>query len=284
MIGKWASPFRCRLLQQANAGPSVARNHGAREAAGETLFFLDDDIEASPRLLKMHAEAQQEMNNLVLIGPQSQPIGEKYDVWLEWEHRMLENQYRRFESGEWQAGPNNLYSGNFSVHKKLFFDAGGFDEKFIRQEDVELGYRLADKGAHFRFEPKASAIHRPNRTLDSWFKTPYLYGVRDVQMARDKGVDQIISLAQKHYQQRNVITRLIARLITGKPLVENTLLELGKKGIATINRTGPRPLGFMLCSLVFNLRYLQGMSQEMGDRKTLWRTMNGKITDVNHRA
>ncbi len=40
---------RCRLVQQANAGPAAARNRGAQEAAALLLLFTDADC-ASVRL------------------------------------------------------------------------------------------------------------------------------------------------------------------------------------------------------------------------------------------
>ncbi|MCL4531158.1 MAG: hypothetical protein M1282_17335 [Chloroflexi bacterium] len=166
----------------------------------------------------------------------------------------------------------------------FFFEAAGFVERFTRRGDVELGYRLAAKGAHFRFEPKAAAIHRPTRTLESWYRTPYLYGIRDVQMVRDKGVDQIMELAQRHFRQRNWITRALAHLVIGTPFLENAILGLGKSGIRAFNRFGPRRLGLMLCSFVFNLRYLQGMSEEMGGRTELWRAIGRKTNDIKSEA
>jgi glycosyltransferase involved in cell wall biosynthesis len=46
------APFPVRVLQQANAGQSAARNAAAREATGEYLAFLDQDDAWHPRHLE----------------------------------------------------------------------------------------------------------------------------------------------------------------------------------------------------------------------------------------
>jgi glycosyltransferase involved in cell wall biosynthesis len=46
------APFPVRVLRQANAGQSAARNAAAREAAGEYLAFLDQDDHWHPRHLE----------------------------------------------------------------------------------------------------------------------------------------------------------------------------------------------------------------------------------------
>jgi GT2 family glycosyltransferase len=266
-------PYRLRFLEQANSGPSVARNHGARAACGEVIVYVDDDIEPIDTFLEVHARAHEADEALVLIGPQSMPPEERFPVWIAWEHQMLERQYTRFRSGEWQAGPNNLYSGNFSVRRKHLIACGGFDEKFKRQEDVELGYRLEKLGLHFRFEGEADGYHRPVRTYESWYTTPYLYGVRDVQMAKEKGQEQALILARKHYRERNRLTRLLAKLCIGRPGLEPLTFGVLKPAIPLTDRIGLRKLSLALCSLTFNLRYLQGMAKEMGGAKTMWEAL-----------
>jgi GT2 family glycosyltransferase len=259
-------------MEQANSGPSVARNNGSRAACGDLLVFIDDDIEAAPDLLQRHADAHQGDEDLVLIGPQSEPIGERFPVWIAWEHRMLERQYARFRSGEWEAGPNNLYSGNFSVRREHLIACGGFDPSFKRQEDVELGFRLERQGLHFRFDGDAVGYHRPERTFESWFKTPYLYGVRDIQMTRDKGQDMAIDLARKHYRERNKVTRMLAKTFIGGPL-EGALLGSIRGLIPVLDGVGLRKVSLGFCSLAFNLRYLQGMAHEIGGARKMWNAL-----------
>jgi GT2 family glycosyltransferase len=216
----------------------------------------------------------------VLIGPQSTPRGERFPVWIAWEHKMLERQYDRFRSGEWKPGPNNLYSGNFSVRREYLMQVGGFDEKFKRQEDVELGFRLESLGLRFSFDPVADGIHRPERTFESWYTTPYLYGIRDVQMLRDKGEDQAMDLARKHFRERSFVTRLLARCVIGRPMLEPLLFWLLQPGIAFFDRILLRQAALILCSLTFNLRYLQGMAHEMGGARPMWSAIAGKAASA----
>jgi glycosyltransferase involved in cell wall biosynthesis len=262
-------PYRLRLVEQRNQGPSVARNQGARMAAAPLLVYVDDDIEPVTEFLEEHFKAHEGQERLVLIGPQSEPANEAMPAWIAWEHRMLEKQYENFRKGVWEAGPNNLYSGNFSLRRDHLLAVGGFNEKFTRQEDVELGFRLAERGLTFRFNGRANGFHRPARTFDSWYKTPYEYGRRDVQMAREGGEEQAIALARKHFRERNRLTRLMARMCIGQPALETVVLGAGRITV----RIGGRKAALTACSLLFNLRYLQGMCHEIGGRQKLWQTL-----------
>jgi glycosyltransferase involved in cell wall biosynthesis len=261
--------YLLRFVEQQNQGPSVARNNGARLASAPLLVYLDDDIEPCNEFLAVHAAAHENDDALVLIGPQTGPMHEKMPAWIAWEHLMLQKQYYNFTHGIWPTGPNNLYSGNFSLRREHLLAVGGFNVQFTRQEDVELGFRLERQGLHFRFNPCADGIHRPTRTFASWYKTPYEYGRRDVQMSRDNGEERAICLARRHFQERNRLTKLIARLCIGRAPLEATVLALGRAGVQLTGRRVALPL----CSLLFNLRYLQGMCRELGGRDRLWQTM-----------
>jgi len=268
-VGAISTPYRLRFIEQRNQGPSVARNLGARMATSSLLVYVDDDIEPVPEFLEEHAREHSGDTGLVLIGPQSEPKNEPMSHWIAWEHRMLRKQYANFNLGVWEPGPNNLYSGNFSVRRDHLIAVGGFNTAFTRQEDVELGFRLAHHGLHFRFNSRAIGIHRPTRSFDSWYRTPYEYGRRDVQMAREGGEERAIALARKHFQERNGLTRLLARGCIGQPLLEPAVMRSGCSAV----RFGGRRVALAACSLLFNLRYLQGMCHELGGRQRLWETL-----------
>jgi hypothetical protein len=59
----------------------------------------------------------------------------------------------------------NLTSGNFSIHKTLFIEVGGFNVNFMCQEDYELGVRLIQKGADFQFTEEAMGYHHDTTTI-----------------------------------------------------------------------------------------------------------------------
>ena len=268
-VGALETPYALRFVEQANAGPSAARNHGARLASAPLIVYVDDDIEPCGEFLGAHAAAHTGDEMLVLIGPQSGPTNEPTVPWIEWEHRMLQKQYTHFIDGSWGTGPHNLYSGNFSVRREHLLGIGGFNEEFTRQEDVELGYRLEKRGLHFRFEAQAGAVHRPTRTFASWYKTPFEYGKRDIQMARAMSASRVIGMAKMGLAHRARSVQLVARYSIGVPIVESTIMAVGR----VVVQHGSRKQALQACSLLFNLRYLQGMCRELGGRRKLWETI-----------
>ena len=173
-------PYSLRAFTQSNAGPARARNLGVSKARAKVIVFLDDDVEPSPQFLSMHANHHAQDSKIAVIGPMlSDPERKKEEpVWIAWEHAMLNKQYTAWRTGKWQgAGAHHFYSGNASVRREYLQAVGGFDEKFLRQEDVELAVRLEETcGVHFHYEAEAAGIHRPHRTWENWLKVPFSYG------------------------------------------------------------------------------------------------------------
>src|SRR5205823_11849968 len=66
--GDGAGPANMVVLSQPQGGPAAARNNGARNAHGRALLFLDDDMVASPSLVREHAIAHLQESWAVVVG------------------------------------------------------------------------------------------------------------------------------------------------------------------------------------------------------------------------
>ncbi len=270
--------YQLRIFHQKNQGPSRARNRGILEARGEVVVFIDDDVVPVPEFLETHLKHHRANANVAVIGPLSpDPENRPHEpVWIAWEHAMLEKQYTCFRTGEWLgAGPNHFYSGNASVRREHLLAVNGFDESFTRQEDVEMAYRLeSQRGVRFVFEAAAIGRHRPLRTLESWLKVPYAYGRLDVVRAQ-RG-DTSWYTVEHGYSQRNRITRVLMWLaLTAPPLAPalRGVLIAAAKSLYRLRRDAP---AYGLLSAVFNMRYMEGVQDEIADNRVLRRIVRGE--------
>ena len=60
-----------------------------------------------------------------------------------------------------------FWSGCGAVRRAAFFDADGFDERYRKPsvEDIELGYRMSDRGAHILLDPQICVTHTKHWTV-----------------------------------------------------------------------------------------------------------------------
>ena len=135
-------------------GPAANRNHGAKHANGNWIAFADDDCLPDATWLAAYGAAlEADAKTNVLEG------------------RIYTDRPRR-SLGE--VSPTNdqggfLWSCNFAIRRELFQSLGGFDERFpyAAMEDVELAYRLRQRGEQFRFVTDAAVCH-PARPAGGW--------------------------------------------------------------------------------------------------------------------
>ncbi|MBV8719655.1 MAG: glycosyltransferase [Chloroflexi bacterium] len=263
----WPAAYRLRVLQQEHAGPAAARNRGVGAANGELIVFLDDDVAPVAALLQQHVRTHEAQPNAVVIGPMSPPGDWPRPVWVRWEEEQLLSQYEAMIAGVWSCTARQFYTGNASLARSRFLEAGGFDTTFQRAEDVELGYRLHDLGASFVFNPDADVLHYAYRSFESWCRTPYQYGRYDVVMQRN-GRETLV-WALREFQNRNPLNRALVRLLAGRRRGVNSAVGLLSGVMRLATQLGAYRPAQQALSAIFGLLYWQGICEESGGRRVL---------------
>lgn len=268
------TPLNLYPAQQPNGGAASARNLGLQLAQGEIIIFLDDDVVPAPQLVAEHARLFHEHGmNIIVLGPMLSPADFKYSPWVQWEQDMLVKQYDAMRKNQWAPTGRQFYTGNSSAARRFLLEAGGFDPSFKRAEDVELAYRLAEKGLTFIFNPLAAGYHYAVRSFDSWASTPYAYGKNDVIFHEKKGQTWLIPTMRKEFATRHPFTRSLIWLCLDRPVVSKVTIRLMKQvGIASY-RFNRKRLSNLAFSAIFNLRYYQGAADQMGGRKIFFEQM-----------
>jgi glycosyltransferase involved in cell wall biosynthesis len=259
---------------QENGGPAAARNNGLKLASGKYILFVDDDVIPERDLVSEHIRYHQLHDNSVVIGPMLSPEDFDMPPWVSWEQSMLMKQYDAMEQGLWAPTARQFYTGNASLLRSQLVEAGGFDVSYQRAEDVELAYRLDDMGMNFVFNPAAVGLHYAERSFDSWLNIPYAYGCNDVDFSLNKGQDWLLPTIFKEYKQRNFFIRMIVSLCLDRKFLSALVQGLLKNFAAMGHFLGSESLFRMAYSGIFNLRYYQGVADNLGGRQCFYREIS----------
>jgi len=270
LVREMAARLPLRLVEQPRSGPAAARNRGVREAAGDVVLFLDDDVLAQPGLLREHLTAHAGPERVAAIGPMLPPPGARLPPWLRWEAETLQKQYDAMSRGEYAPTPRQFYTANASVRRDDLLSSGGFDESLHRAEDIELAHRLADRGIGFRLLPEAAVVHIPARSFESWLKVAYEYGQAAVRFERDLG-RAYLTAAYEEWPQRHPLNRVAARLCVGSGAATRLAMLIVRMAIALPDRVPATRLKLAACAAAYNIRYWQGVADALGPGTSVWR-------------
>jgi GT2 family glycosyltransferase len=153
-LAQLESAGRIRWIRLPEPSITRAMNTGLKEARGEVVLFLDDDIIPDVNLIAAHASAHAQSGCHIVAGQVLQP-GEAPLT------PAQESGPFRFRSNRSQR-ISEIMGGNFSIKRELALRLGGFDENFVHvayRFEAEFAERALAAGENIFFEPQASIRH-----------------------------------------------------------------------------------------------------------------------------
>jgi O-antigen biosynthesis protein len=167
-----AGEYNCRVITTENAGLSGARNTAMRAATGEIIAYLDDDAIPDPHWLYYLAATFRDGNYAAVGGPNIAPaFGNIVADCVDKAPGSPVHVLTTDEIAE------HLPGCNLAIRKSRLEAVGGFDPTFrVAGDDVDVCWRLQERGWVLGFSPGAMVLHHRRHTVRGYWKQQQGYG------------------------------------------------------------------------------------------------------------
>ncbi len=178
--GEVAAEYGFKVINTSNCGLSSARNTGMRAAKGEIVAYIDDDARPDPHWLTYLAYTFLSTNHVGVGGPNLPPPEDGPIAGCVANspggpvHVLLTDQKAEHIPG-----------CNMAFRKAALEAINGFDHKFrIAGDDVDLCWRLQEKGWTIGFNPAAMVWHHRRNSIKAYLKQQKNYGKAEADLEK----------------------------------------------------------------------------------------------------
>jgi len=169
---EYCNKYGFSLITTENRGLSNARNTGLDSATGEIIAYLDDDACPDPNWLNYLALSFLKTNHAGIGGPNIAPEGD--GIIADCVSHVPGNPSHVLISDE---KAEHLPGCNMAFRKDSLKAVGGFDPQFwIAGDDVDICWRLQQRGWTLGFSPSAVVWHHRRDSISSYWKQQFNYG------------------------------------------------------------------------------------------------------------
>lgn len=162
--------------------PAIQRNRALREAAGEIIYFLDDDAQPAPGALRRAVEHFRDPRVQMVGGPNLCPpdapfLEQVFAVVLASWIAFGPSRARYDRVGAVRGtSEKELILCNMLARRETMLELGGFDESLYPNEENALMDELQKRGGKLLYDPDVIAHRRPRPTLKAFFRMLLTYG------------------------------------------------------------------------------------------------------------
>jgi GT2 family glycosyltransferase len=169
-----------RLIETPNRGLSSARNTGLAAATGEIVAYVDDDARPDAAWLRHLVVAFTDPDCAAAGGPNLPP---PEDGWVAACVALSPGGPSHVLLSDTDA--EHLPGCNLAVRKEDLEAIGGFDPEFrIAGDDVDVCWRLLERGRRLRFSPGAVVMHHRRDSVRAYLRQQRGYGAAEAMLER----------------------------------------------------------------------------------------------------
>jgi GT2 family glycosyltransferase len=164
---------RVLVLEERNRGAAAARNAALAHVESEVVAFTDADCVVDPdwlsHLIAGLADPDVGVMGGTILARRPANEVERFGETIH-DHRSAIEVFR----------PPYAITMNWASPRKVLLEVGGFDERFLRCQDVDLSYRVIQAGYALSFTPEAVVYHRNQDRLSGLFREGFIHGYHSV--------------------------------------------------------------------------------------------------------
>ncbi|MBU1032297.1 glycosyltransferase [Patescibacteria group bacterium] len=219
-----AGKFRKVKIYQQGPERSAQRNFGAKKATGDFLFFLDADMELTPKVIEDCVEKiNQEKAEGMVVPEQSKWT----NFWGE---------VKAYERSFYSEKGDPITDAARFFSKKIFNKVDGYDETITGPEDWDLPDRIREAGYKIGRSIEKIYHHEQEIFLATLFKKKFYYGLNahkylskhDIPIFSPKTIYFLRPLFYKNW------TRLVKHPILALAMVCMLMVELIGGGLGYV--------------------------------------------------